>query len=73
MIETSISLVPPDITVLQDGQTVFVVEAEITKPYLQEKNGQIAKLLPGISAEARIVIDRSSAMQMILRKLDFLN
>ncbi len=73
MIETSISLVPPDITVLQDGQTVFVVEAEISKPYLQEKNGQIAKLLPGISAEARIVIDRSSAMQMILRKLDFLN
>ena len=73
MIETEVSLVPPDVSVLQNGQTVFVVEAEIENPYLQTKNGQIAKLLPGISAEARIVTDRSTAMQMILRKLDFIN
>lgn len=73
MIETDVSLVPPDVSVLQNGQTVFVVEAEIDNPCLQTKNGQIARLIPGISAEARIVTDRSTVMQMILRKLDFIN
>lgn len=73
MVETEVSLVPPDVTLSQSGQAFFVVEAVIENPYLSTKQGQIAKLLPGISAEARIVTDRSTALQMVLRKLDFIN
>ena len=73
MIETEVAIVPPDVTMTQSGQAVFVVEVEITNPYLHTKHGETAKLLPGISAEARIVTERSTAMQMILRKLDFIN
>ena len=67
------SVVPPDVTVMTTGQPAFVVEAVIENPYLSTKHGQTARLLPGISAEARIVTDRSTAMQMVLRKLDFIN
>jgi multidrug resistance efflux pump len=73
MIETEVSLIPPDVTITENGQAVFIVEAVIQNPYLKEKHGSIAKLLPGITAEGRIVTDRSTAMQMILRKLDFIN
>ena len=72
MIATKISLVPPDVTYL-NGNAVFVAEAQIPTPYLKEKNGQIAKLIPGIIAEGRIVTDHSTVMQMALRKLDFMN
>lgn len=73
MVETQVSIVPPDVTVMTTGQPAFVVEAVIENPYLSTKHGQTARLLPGISAEARIVTDRSTAMQMVLRKLDFIN
>lgn len=72
MIETEVSIVPPDVTYLNET-AIFIVEAEINSPYLTTKNGQTAKLLPGISAEGRIVTDRSTVMQMVLRKLDFIN
>lgn len=72
MIETEVSLVPPDATSL-NGSLVFVAEAEIENPYLTAKNGQTARLLPGITAEGRVITDRSTVMQMILRKLDFVN
>ena len=52
MVETKISLLPPDVT-SQNGTLVFVAEAEIETPYLMTKNNQIAKLLPGITAEGR--------------------
>lgn len=73
MIDTIVSLVPPDATITQDGQAIFIIEAPINNPYLTTKKGDVAKLLPGISAEARIITERSTAMQMILRKLDFIN
>lgn len=72
MIETEISIVPPDVTYV-NGQPVFIAEAQINSPYLIAKNGQTAKLIPGITAEGRIVTDRSTVMQIILRKLDFMN
>lgn len=71
-LETEVSIVPPDVTYL-NGAAVFIVEAKIENPYLKTKNGQTVKLLPGISAEGRIVTDRSTVMQMFLRKLDFIN
>lgn len=72
MMETEISIVPPDVTYV-NGQPVFIAEAQINSPYLIAKNGQTAKLIPGITAEGRIVTDRSTVMQIILRKLDFMN
>ena len=73
MVETEVSLVPPDVTLTATGQAAFVVEAVIVNPCLRTKQGQTARLLPGITAEARIVTERSTAMQMVLRKLDFIN
>lgn len=73
MVETAVSLVPPDVTITESGQAVFIVEAVIKNPYLHSKQGQTARLLPGITAEGRIVTERSTAMQMVLRKLDFIN
>ncbi len=72
MLESQVAIVPPDVSYV-NGQPVFVAEAEIKNPYLTTKNGQTAKLIPGITAEGRIVTDRSTVMQMILRKLDFMN
>lgn len=73
MVETTVSLVPPDVTIMDSGLPMFVVEAIIESPYLYTRQGQTAKLLPGISAEARIVIERSTVLQMVMRKLDFIN
>ena len=72
MVESQVAIVPPDVSYV-NGQPVFIAEAEIKNPYLTTKNGQTAKLIPGITAEGRIVTDRSTVMQMVLRKLDFMN
>lgn len=72
MLETSVDIVPPDAT-LQNGNLVFVVESPVGEPYLSAKNGRRATLIPGITAEARIITDRSTVMRMVLRKLDFIN
>lgn len=72
IIETEVSIVPPDVSYLND-QPIFIVEAEIESPYLITKNGQLAKLIPGIIAEGRIITDRSTVIQMVFRKLDFIN
>lgn len=72
IIETKITIVPPDISYVND-HPIFIAEAEIENSYLVAKNGQTAKLIPGITAEGRIITDRSTVMQMVLRKLDFMN
>lgn len=72
-LETTISLIPPDCTVLPTGAAVFIAEAEIKEPYLTAKNGRKAQLLSGITAEGRIITERNTVMHMILRKLDFIN
>lgn len=72
MVESQVAIVPPDVSYV-NGQPVFIAEAEIENPYLTTKNGQTARLIPGITAEGRIVTDRSTVMQMVLRKLDFMN
>lgn len=67
-----ISLIPADISVVSNNP-VFIVEAEITEPYLYSSKGDKVKLQSGLSSEARIVISRDTIMKMILRKLDFVN
>ena len=47
--------------------------AKIKDPYLKTKTGQTARLIPGITAEGRIITERSTVMQMVLRKLDFIS
>ena len=71
-IETSVSIVPPDVD-LSTGQPVFIVEAPILEDFLISTDGQIAQLIPGITAEGRIITERSTVMRMLLRKLDFIN
>lgn len=71
-LETAISFIPPDVTYM-NGLPVFIAEAKIVSPYLIPKNGRSAKLIPGITAECRIVTDKSTVMQMVLKKLDFIN
>lgn len=73
MTETEISLVPPDVSLNNSGQPVFIAEAVIHEPELKTKHAQTAMLIPGMTAEARIITDRSTVLQMILRKLDFMN
>lgn len=73
-IETEISLIPSDCNI--DGDSIyFVIEAIIDKPYLTMKkdSGKTIKLSSGVSAEARITTDRDIVLNMILRKLEFLN
>lgn len=71
-IQTQVSLVPPDAILSSSGSPVFVVEALIADIKMKTKNGSVAVLIPGISAQARIVTERSTVLLMILRKLDFL-
>lgn len=72
-VETFVSLVPPDVSIIPTGQAAFIVEALIDNPVLQTKKGQTAYLLPGITAEGRIITERSTVFKMVLRKLDFIN
>lgn len=67
-----ISLVPPDYTIGDSGTPVFIVEAEIEEPWLISRQGEKTDLLPGMTAEGRIITERSTILRMVLRKLDFL-
>lgn len=72
MIETKVAIVPPDVTYL-NGNAVFVVEAQISSPYLTTKNGQKIKLTPGFPANAKIITDKTTVFQMVMKKLEFIN
>lgn len=72
LVETEITVIPPDVSYI-NGSPMFIAGAEIQNAILTAKNGQVAKLIPGITAEGRIVTDRCTVIEMILRKLDFVN
>ncbi|MCR4952937.1 MAG: HlyD family efflux transporter periplasmic adaptor subunit [Treponema sp.] len=72
-VETNVSLIPPDATLSSSGTPVFVVEALVPDTRMKTRSGNLATLIPGITAQARIVTERSTVMQMLLRKLDFIN
>ena len=71
-IETNISLIPPDVDI-STGTPIFIAEAPIPKDFLVSSDGQIANLIPGITAEAKISTEKTTVMKMLLRKLDFIN
>ena len=72
IIETSISVVSPDISYI-NGTGVFIIEADIVYPFLTTKKGQKKKLVPGITGEGLIIIDKTTVLQMLFKKLDFIN
>ncbi len=72
MIETKVTIVPPDVTYL-NGNAIFIVESQINSPYLTTKSGQKIKLTPGITANAKIITDKSTVLQMVMKKLEFIN
>lgn len=67
-----VSLIPPDCTMQETGIPLFVAEADIREPWLVSKRGERVELLPGITAEGRIITEKSTIMRMVLRKLDFM-
>lgn len=72
IIETSISVVSPDISYI-NGTGVFIIESDIVYPFLTTKKGQKKKLVPGITGEGLIIIDKTTVLQMLFKKLDFIN
>lgn len=71
-ISTNVAMIPADATVTKDGSMIFIIEAAVNEPYLISSSGEKLYLQPGISASARIIVDRSSVMQMIFRRLDLI-
>ena len=71
-VETEISMVQADATQV-DSSTYFVAQALVKNTHLADKRGFEAILLPGLTAEARIITDTSTVLRMFLRKLDFVN
>lgn len=71
-IETNVAMIPPDVDI-STGTPIFIAEAPIPQDYLITSDGQTAKLISGITAEGRILTEKSTVMKMILRKLDFIN
>lgn len=69
---TNITLIPPDCSMTELGLPMFIAEAEIHEPWLISKKGEKIELLSGITAEGRIITEKSTIMCMVLRKLDFL-
>lgn len=71
-LETTIKMIPVDMTV-QNNTPIFVIEADLDKPFLVSKKGEVMKLRPGIIADARIVTHKETVLKMILKKLDFIS
>jgi len=72
-LEAEINLIPADFTIGENARPVFIVEAQITEPYLITRNGEKVFLRAGIGAEGRIIVARDRVIFMILRKLDFIS
>lgn len=71
-LETTVDVIPPDVTYM-GSVPIFIVESIIDEPYMVSKYNKKANLLPGMTAEARIVTERCTVLQMVLKKLDFIS
>ncbi|MBN2729553.1 MAG: HlyD family efflux transporter periplasmic adaptor subunit [Bacteroidales bacterium] len=68
-----VSMIPADVNVINSSLVVFVVEATIPDATLVSSRGEKILLRPGISSDARIIVDNDTVLRMILRRLDFLD
>ena len=67
-----IKTIPPDCSMTNNGQLVFVLSASLDCYYLEDKNGKKIFLHSGMPAQGKIIVDKQKVMHMILKKLGFL-
>ena len=60
-------------SVFINGNSFYIAECPIPEPVLISKKGKSAVLMPGLSAQARIITDKTTVLKMVLKKLDFIN
>lgn len=71
-LDALVATVPADATAQANQPVVFIVEASVDQPWLENKRGDRIVLKPGMGAEARILIKRKNILRFLLEKLDFL-
>jgi HlyD family secretion protein len=57
----------------EDGQSIFVVEAEMDGGYLHDRNGAEAAIRVGMVCDARVITDNQKIIFWILERLNFVN
>ena len=63
---------PADANASSGGTAFFDVEATLDRAFVENRRGERVELIPGMVAEARIVVKRERILRLILEKLDFL-
>ncbi len=67
-----VTRVPADATTSSAGTAFFEVEATLDRAFVENRRGERVDLIPGMVADARIVVKRERILRLILEKLDFL-
>jgi len=67
-----VTRVPADANTSSAGTAFFDVEATLDRAFVENRRGERVELIPGMVAEARIVVKRERILRLILEKLDFL-
>lgn len=67
-----VTRVPADANSSSAGTAFFDVEATLDRAFVENRRGERVELIPGMVAEARIVVKRARILRLILEKLDFL-
>ena len=68
ILETSVSVIPPDSVQTASGQSVFVVKSPISETQLGAGKKRKVTLQSGMGATARIVTGRTTAMCLFFKK-----
>lgn len=71
----SISLIPVDISqeLIEDEIPVFLVQAELERPYLIADNGEMVQLHSGMIAYSHIIVHQDTILRTILHKLEYID
>lgn len=72
-VEGRVTRVPADSSATAAGSAYFAVEASLDRVSMENKQGQRVSLIPGMTAEARIVVKRERILRLILEKLEFIS
>jgi multidrug resistance efflux pump len=72
-VESIIKLIPADFIYIQTSSPFFVVESEITEPWLFSRDGEIIHLRAGTSASGRIIVGHDTVFRMLMKKIDFID
>jgi hypothetical protein len=68
-----VSLIPADYSIVFGSIPAFIVEAMLPEPWLLSPIGERVNLHAGMGARGSIITEQGTVMQMVLKKLDFLN